>query len=173
MVVMTLPKYICVGRATRPHGLGGYVEVLSLTDNPDRFEIGRSFRLNPPLPGCESVEISKIKQKKDRHLIQFKNFDSRDQAESLCGRELLIAEEEAVKPSDSFWVHEVVGCTVVTTAGETLGKVSEVMRTGGNDVYVVNGEKTYYIPAVKQFVKKIDPGNGLIEIEPLPGLLEL
>lgn len=170
---MTAEKYMCVGRVTRPHGLAGYVEVLSLTDNPDRFKIGNSFRLNPPLPGHESVTISGKKQKKDRQLLRFERFEDRDAVEQLLDRELVVPEEEASKPRDSFWIHEIVGCRVVTTDGAELGTVTEVLRTGGSDIYVVAGAKEYYIPAVRDVVKEIDTERGHIEVDPPPGLLEL
>jgi len=149
------------------------VEVLSLTDNPDRFKIGNSFKLSPPLPENESVTISGKKKKKDRQLLLFERFVDRDAVEQLLERELMVPDEEASKPPDSFWIHEIVGCRVVTSDGAELGTVTEVLRTGASDLYVVAGTKEYYVPAVKEIIKEIDIERRHIEIDPPPGLLEL
>lgn len=162
-----------MGRVTKPHGLAGYVEVRSFSDNPDRFKVGSSFELNPPLPGNETVTVCGVKQKKGRHLLLFERFTSRDASEILLGRELMVPDELAEKPEDAFWIHEISGCRVVTVAGVELGLVTEVLRTGGNDIYVVTGDKQYYIPAIKDVIKEIDLEHRVIKIDPLPGLLEL
>ena len=63
---------------------------------------------------------------------------------------------------------------MVTVDGTALGEVTEVLTTGGNDVYVVKGGlgQEYLVPALRSVVKKIDTGAGLMIIEPSPGLLD-
>ncbi len=165
---------MAVGRIGRPHGLAGYVEIVSLTDNPARFKIGNSFRLNPPIADRETVEIIGIKEKRGQPVALFSGCEDRSAAEALNGSELFVKDTDAVKPDDTYWVHDLIGCEVVTTGGQSLGEIQEIQRTGGNDIYVVVREgKTHLIPAIHQVVKEIDINKRRIEIEPLPGLLEL
>jgi len=39
-----------------------------------------------------------------------------------------------------------------------------------NDVYIVHGEKKYMIPAVPEFVKRIDLDAGRAEVEIIEGM---
>lgn len=70
-----------------------------------------------------------------------------------------------------YLVKDLAGCVVVTTKGETLGKLLDVLPTGANDVYVVGeGKEEILIPALKSVVKKIDLENKRIEVELPVGL---
>jgi len=61
----------------------------------------------------------------------------------------------------------------VTSGGRDVGRVADVLATGANDVYVVRGDSgEVLIPAIRDVVLEINPADGLIRIEPLPGLLD-
>lgn len=167
------PKYLVVAHITRPHGLGGEIEALSLTDFPDRFKKGLALYPSPPVPGIQSLVIEKVEQKPRGLQFKFKGIDSREGAEKISGRDLLVpAEEAATLPENEFWVHDIIGMEVYTTTGEHLGHVTDVLRTGSNDVYVVENSREYLIPAIKDVVKDISVQDRKITIEPIPGLLE-
>lgn len=40
----------------------------------------------------------------------------------------------------------------------------------GNDVYVVQGEHTYMIPAVKEFLLETDPDRGFVRVKLIEGM---
>lgn len=171
---MSSSNFMVIGHLGKPHGLEGYIEVVSLTDNPERFAVGNSFRLNPPQGYLEIVTVTGVKEKRGRPVLRFADLEDRDAVADLRGAELLIEAGEASKPPDAFWIHDIVGCEVVTNDGQMLGEVTAVERTGGNDVYIVSGrDKDYLIPAIRDVVKKIDIEARVITIEPLPGLLDL
>ena len=70
---------------------------------------------------------------------------------------------------------DLVGCIVYNTKGEKIGIVDEVLQYAANDVYVVKDEeknKNYLIPAVKEFVIKVDINNKEIIIDPIEGMIE-
>lgn len=72
-----------------------------------------------------------------------------------------------------FLYDEIIGLTVVTNGGQTLGVVSAVMKTGANDVYYVEQDgQEILIPALKTVIKEINLEDGLMTIDPLPGLIE-
>lgn len=54
-----------------------------------------------------------------------------------------------------------------------IGKIKDVLTTLANDVYDVdyNG-KSVYIPAVKEFVKKVDMENSIIKVNTIDGMLD-
>jgi len=60
-------------------------------------------------------------------------------------------------PPGHYYIFDIVGLGVFTVEGERLGVVSRVLRTGANDVYVVQGDgEEMYVPALKSVVRAID-----------------
>ena len=104
-------------------------------------------------------------------------FSTREAARDAIGTYLYVPETEAVRlPEGEYFVHQIVGLSVVTTGGETLGKVADVISTGSNDVYVVscpqNPRGEILLPALKEVIKQIDLDAGTMTVDPLPGLLD-
>ena len=70
-----------------------------------------------------------------------------------------------------FYQHDIVGLQAVTTTGEALGRVTEVIATGSNDVYVITGDRgELLLPALEDVVHEIDLASGRIVVEGLEGL---
>ena len=85
-----------------------------------------------------------------------------------------VDEEMLPELSDNeFYIKDILGLSVLTEEGETLGAVTEVYKTGSNDVYEVLKEdgKKFLIPAIAQVVKEIDIRNKKMIIELLEGLI--
>ena len=73
-----------------------------------------------------------------------------------------------------YSVKELAGCQVFTDASECLGELKDVLYSGGNDVFVVQGAKReYLIPALKSVVQRIDVAARRIEVVLPPGLREI
>lgn len=62
---------------------------------------------------------------------------------------------------------------VVTTDGEEIGKIIEILTPGANDVWVVKDKngKEQLIPYIQDVVKKVDVQEKVVVIEPMEGLL--
>ena len=165
---------ISVGRISKPHGLRGEVEVVPLTDFPQRFQAGEKFIINPPLPDMEELTIETTRNKNKKLVVSFFGISDRTAAENACGRDLMIsAEDLADLPADVFFHHDLIGLMVETVEGRKLGEIKEVMTGTANDIYVVGGDHEYLIPAIGDVIEKIDIEAGKMTIRPLPGLLEL
>jgi len=76
-------------------------------------------------------------------------------------------------PEDEFYWRELFGMQVVTTQGYDLGKVTDMLETGSNDVLVVKanlkdafGQKERLIPFLEeQVIKNIDRTAQRIEVD--------
>jgi 16S rRNA processing protein RimM len=93
----------------------------------------------------------------------------------LRNQTLYIAEANAMElPEGEFYFHELLGLSVVDDAGKSLGKVSEIMETGANDVYVVTNEVGHEIllPAIAEVILDIDLDTKIMRVHLLPGLVE-
>ncbi len=107
--------------------------------------------------------------------MKLSGIGDRTVVERLRGELLEAADNDVLRDDDeSYFVHELVGLRVVVTAtGEELGTVADVLQTGANDVYVVNGPRgEVLVPAIAGVIDAIDVSGGQISITPLPGLLD-
>ncbi len=106
-------------------------------------------------------------------VVQLSEISQREEAEELKGGIFLVQEEDLppLEEGEYYWF-QLVGMEVVSEEGELVGKVKEIMETGSHDVYVVErptgGEAL--IPAVKQFVVKIDHPSRRIIVKYMEGL---
>jgi 16S rRNA processing protein RimM len=166
----TPAAYLTVGTVGRAVGLRGEVEVSIETDNPDRFVSGSIVLLRR---GLRSLTISGARRHGNRMIVSFAEVGDRAQAEDLKGVELVIAADDArALEADEFWDHDLVGCTVVTSQGEEIGRVTDVLHNPANDVLVVEGTAAErLIPLISSVVRSVEKGRK-ITIDPTPGLLE-
>ena len=73
-----------------------------------------------------------------------------------------------------FYTFHLKGCTVVTTQGESLGIVTDVMDGGGTHILKVDGKDgEILIPFAQSFLRKVDLGQRRIDVELPEGLLDL
>lgn len=163
------PSYLAVGRLGRAVGLKGEIELRVDSDAPGRFAPGAVV-----LAGDDRrpLTVAGHRRHRDRTIVSFEEVDGREAAEALRGADLVIdvAEARPLEPGE-HWDHDLVGCVVVTTEGEEVGRVSDVLHTPANDVLVVEGDGSeHLVPLVADVVASIEPGR--IGIVPLPGLLD-
>ena len=80
---------------------------------------------------------------------------------------------EAVEPlpEGEYFHFQLIGLRVVTVEGEALGEVSEIIETGSNDVYVVNGPAgQVLIPAIASVVQQVDLEQGVMAVQLMEGM---
>jgi 16S rRNA processing protein RimM len=107
-------------------------------------------------------------------LLTLEGCNSMTAAQGLVGSEVCVPEADLPAPGpDEVYHYELLGMTVVTTAGTTIGEVTEVIPAGSNDVCVVHGAGgEHLIPLVADVVRRVDRDGCRLVIEPLPGLLD-
>ena len=75
---------------------------------------------------------------------------------------------------DEILPEEVVGFLVITTDGQPVGILSDIMPMPGQDVYAIDsGGKEILIPGVPEIIREIDFNSETITIFPMEGLLDL
>jgi 16S rRNA processing protein RimM len=165
---------ILVGVVARPHGLVGEVVVEVWSDTPDRFSAGRALTARLPGGGTRALTIAGSRPFGGRLLVRFEGVTTRAEGEALRDAELSIPRREvAPLPPGRYYRFELVGLTVRTGAGETLGRVIEVFATGSNDVLVVDGPGgEILLPAIESVLLSVSPERGELRVEVPPGLLD-
>lgn len=169
-----MDELVAIAKIVRTRGLKGEVVAEILTDFPDRFEI-----LNDVTAVRESGERFELKIKNfwfqnGRVILSFAGFDSIESGETLRNVEICVPESEAVElEADEYFDWELAGCRVETVSGELIGNVRELIRTGGTELLVVDGDaKEFLIPFANAICVEVDVENKLIKVDPPDGLLE-
>ncbi len=163
---------MAVGRISRPHGVNGEVRVELLTDVPERFEWLDIIYLGEANP--RPVGIESVRYHQGIVLLKLAGYPTRTEAETLRGQLLQVPESEAVPLAEGeYFLYQLVGLQVFTEEGEPIGRLSEVLETGANNVFVIDGShKQYLIPDIPDVVREIDLEAGRLVIFPMPGLIE-
>ncbi len=176
-------SYLKVGTIVNTHGIRGEVKILPSTDFADeRFRVGNTLRIEQPGTGkFEDVTVKYARDQKTNYIVQFEGWTDINQVIPYKGWQILIPVKELSElPEGEFYIFQLVGCEVFMPDGSLLGKITQVLHPGANDVWEVQGEdpsgkkklKSHYIPYIDDVVKKIDIGLRRIEIEPIEGLIE-
>lgn len=166
----SVPEYLQIARMLAPFGIKGEVKVSIETEFPERFaQLHRVF----VGPDHRPYEVESFRRHREFGLLKLADVD-RNAAEELRGFSVDILTSEAVPLNENeYYVYQVEGLRAVTEEGEDLGMVEEVLFTGSNDVYVVQGPKgEILLPALKDVVLQIDVDAGRIVVRIPAGLLD-
>lgn len=104
-----------------------------------------------------------------------KGIDSLAEAREHRGQEIWLPEED-LQPLDEndYYLHRLIGCSVVRKSGERIGRVTGVVLIQGNDLLVVEREgQEVYVPFTASICIRVRLREKEIVIDPPDGLLEL
>ncbi len=164
-----------VGVISSTHGVHGEVKVFPTTDDANRFKKLKTVILDT---GREKLvlNIESVKFFKNMVILKFKEFNNINEIEKYKGKDLLVTRDQAVKlaPNENFIV-DLIGLQVVTDEGKPFGTLKDVLQTGANDVYVIEGEdgKEYLFPAIPQCILDVSLEEGTVTVHIMDGLLDL
>jgi 16S rRNA processing protein RimM len=167
---------IIVARAVRTRGLKGELVADVLTDFPERFENVTELIGVAASGERKQVQLESYWFQNDRMVLKFAGYDNIETAKALVGYAFGLPEAERVElEADEFYDWELEGCSVENKLGESIGKVREIMRTGGVELLVVAGEagREVFIPMAESIVVEIDIAGKKILVDPPEGLLDL
>lgn len=165
---------VAIGRISRVRGIKGEMVVVPLTDDPHRFLKLQKVIISKE-ESTKEFQVEWAREFKGKVLLKLKQMESPEEAKKLVGGFIEIERDQLVELSEGrYFIFDIIGLQVVTTKGEKIGKVKEVISLPANDLYLVEGDKKQYdIPAIKKVVKRIDLEKKEMIIEPTEGLLDL
>ena len=138
-----MTEYLRVGFIARPHGLKGAVKLDPLTDDVTRFKGMQEAYLE--LHGDHvPVRLSVLSVRPDAVVVHLDGYETVEDAQTLRG---------------GFLFADLIGLSVSDTEGKAYGKVTDVLSTGANDVYVIDGGKLM-VPALKKVIDRVDVAGG-------------
>jgi 16S rRNA processing protein RimM len=167
---------VAVARAVKTRGLKGEIVAELLTDFPERFDSMSHLICVAPNGERREVELESHWLHQDRVVLKLAGIDNIDSAAAFVGCEFAVPESERVQLEDGqFYEWELQGCDVTTVTGQHLGRVKELLRTGGVDALVIESDRQrdYLVPMVETIVVNVDLDKRAISIDPPEGLLDL
>jgi len=168
-------NFIVIGRVSRPHGMKGEIRIEYFNpEDPHLFSRYQVIFLQGDEGNPQAYRPIAVRPHKRFILAQLEGIRTKEEAEQLRGNTVLVdpAELPPLEEDEYYW-RDILGMRVVTEQGREVGKVTDIVPTGSNDVYVVReGEKEFLIPAIKDVIIAIDREARTIVIRPLEGLLQ-
>lgn len=158
---MKLP-YIEAGEIVTTHGVRGEVKVLSWLDSPEMLCEFDRCRIS----GREYV-MDAVRVQKTCNLVKLRGVDTMEDAQKLRGKTMELYREDI--SDELIFAAELVDVEVFAD-GACIGKIKEVLDYPGNSVYVVQGEREYLIPAVKEFILSTDLEKNQMQVKLLKGM---
>ena len=165
---------VTIGRIVRPQGRKGEVVVQPLSDRPDRFPSLRQAFVAGEAGSARPVQVRDAWPHKGRFVLKLEGVDSIDDAEGYRGLDLRIPEEDlSALPPGSYYHHQLRGLRVEDADGREVGRVADVMETGGEAaVLVVRGpDGETLIPLADAFVRDVDLAGGRVVVR-VPELMD-
>lgn len=113
---------------------------------------------------------------RDRLVLKFAGVDDASQAGALRGLEVSALPEDVPQlPDGVYWASRLVGATVTDVAEGLVGRVEDVLETGGVDLLVVRGPEgdEILVPLAGEIVRSIDEAAQRIEVALPAGLRDI
>jgi len=169
------PGFLVIGQLIRPHGIRGEMRAAVYTQLPERFTwLEQVFIARDPTdPAPRALSVNSVRFHQGSVLLRLGDYANRDDLEVLRGMWLLVPADETIPlDEDEVFHHDLEGLHVVSDEGEDLGTLVEVLETGANEVFVVNGSRgEILLPNIPAVVLSADLEAGTMTVHLLPGLL--
>ena len=167
------PEYLVVGALRRAHGVHGEMVMEIDTDFPERLKLGTRLFVGP---SHRPMMIEGVRPHSEGLLIKFVGVESPEDAARYRNQLVYVtAADRPPLPEGQYYEHQVIGFSVVENeTGELIGALRSIMRTGANDIYVVerpDGNEVL-LPVIASVVLKLDAEARTIRVHLLPGLLD-
>lgn len=153
-----------IGIIIAPHGVRGDLRIMPQTDFPDRFLEMDACYIDGQLHHLTSARFHK-----QYVLATFKEIPDRNTAELYAKKEIQVTRDQLVPlPEGRYYIFDLIGLDVEDTKGQYLGKLTDVLQPGANDVYVVSqeGQDDQLFANIPSVVIKIDLENKKMIVDP-------
>lgn len=162
-------RFLNIGAVARPHGIAGEIKVQLAPEYAGVLEGVHRVYLDAEHP---RRVLAYRAQPPSAVFLRLEGITSRNEAEALRGARVAIRYEDLPElPPGAYYTHQLVGMHVYRDTGELLGELTEVLRTGSNDVYVVKTDSgELLLPALESVVREVDVQDRVMRVVVPAGL---
>jgi 16S rRNA processing protein RimM len=122
------------------------------------------------------VRVVRLRPKGQTYILKLDGVDTIEAAEPLIGSRLGISLGAlgGASPPDELLPCQLIGLDVVLKDGAPFGVVVDMLLGAAQNCLIIEHEgERYLVPHVPDLVRRISIEEGIIEIDPPEGLLDL
>ena len=160
-----MKQFLEAGQIVSTHGVQGEVKILPWADGPEFLLKFKTFYL-----GGKPVAVQSARIHKGCVLAKLEGVETPEQATLLRGKTVCVDRTGVRLPEGTVFIADLLGCRVLDDAGAEIGTIKDVLTMPSSDVYVIEGARRYMIPAVKEFVREINVGEGFVRVHLIEGM---
>jgi 16S rRNA processing protein RimM len=167
---------IALGIIRKAHGVRGEASIEVWSDSPDRFNDLRDLTLvSPDEDQTREATIESVRVHAGRALVKFSGVQSPEDVQKLQNWTVEIPETDARKlDANEYFLHDLVGLTLVDAEGHKRGKVVDVEEGAGGVLLVVDGPRRRFdVPFAAEICTKVDLEAGRIDVNLPAGIEDL
>lgn len=167
-----MKEFVNIAKISGTHHLKGTLKAISVFDQLDII-IGKKVMLESPKGIKKIFTVNEISRMNDKRItLNLEEINNINEAKELLNYKVFVKRDNIIdEMSDEFLISDLIDMEVETVEGETLGTVSDIISTAAHDIYVINeGKEEIMIPAVDEFIKKIDFENNKMLVSLIEGM---
>ncbi len=165
-------QYLDTGKIVGTHGIKGEVRIEPWCDSPQFLSEFKKLYLDDK--GETFIEV-KSRPHKNITLAKIKGVETVEQAEKFRGKVVYINRDDIILEEGVNFVQDLIGLEVRDADNSTVyGKITDVLRTGANDVYEItdSNNKKYLAPVIDEVIVERNIDNGYVLIRPMKGIFD-
>lgn len=160
-------RLLQVARVAGAFGVRGEIRITTFTEDPLALA---AYRVLTREDGSPGLTITTARAVKGAVIARAAGIDTRDQAEALRGLKLFVAREALPAPDeDEFYHADLLGLSIETADGESMGKVKTIQDFGAGDLIEVQPPMgaSWWLPFTREAVPEVRLAEGkLIAVRP-------
>ncbi len=158
-------RFIPVGKVVAGHGLNGALKFQYYNEDVNQFYSYTSLYFDK---GGWPIRLTptEVRFSKGFFYLKFEGLNNPEKVSFLINQELNVREEDLPSlDNDEYYDYQLIGLNVVNQKYNVVGKVTQVIHTGVNDIMVVTGKEEMLVPMVEGLISRIDLKDALIVID--------
>ena len=163
-----------LGHIIKHHGIKGELLIFLDADDPSRYEGLDSFFIS--IEGkLVPYFIKNFKLQGSNAIVKLEDVDDIEQARELTSKKIFLPLELLPDLGDNdFYLHEIIGFTIVDAISGRLGTIKQIYEANGNNLAGMEyKKKEVLVPLTSDFIGHIDKQKKELHMNLPDGLLDL
>ncbi len=165
-------QFIEAGKINNTHGVKGGVKIESWCDTPAVLSELKTLYIDNGNESFAPLKVVRSVIAGERVISFFEGIDSIEKAERLKNR-VVFANRDDIPLNGGVLIDDIKGLPVIDeSTNRVYGTLKDVIRYGVRDIYEIECDgKTVLLPAVKEFIRRIDTESGVF-VTPIDGFFD-
>ena len=165
-----MKKFLEAGKIVSTHGIHGEVRMESWCDSPEILSKVKKIYFEN---GAKELG-AKMRAHKNIVIAKIDGIETVEDAQSLRNTVVYIDRSHVKLEDGQYFLQDLFGLDIFDVdTGERYGELTDVLKTGANDVYVMKmAHREVLIPVISDVVIGIDLDKNRVDIRPMKGLFD-